>query len=181
MTPTEAVKLCRIVAAACPQQALDEYTPDTWHDLLGDLEFADCRAAVGVIGMRQPFVAPSEIRTEVRRIRAERIARSVIPAPAPELCDNPRAYQRVLAGSLKQAADGQGEQVERLAIAQADSPHVQLKHPVALRQALARFRHRRALPPRPATIPDEHRALEQAAKARASRPAQAGDDTQEAS
>ena len=46
MTPHETLLLTRYVKACCPQQAIDEYTPDAWHDLLGDLSLADCRAAV---------------------------------------------------------------------------------------------------------------------------------------
>ena len=34
MTPTESVTLCRLAAAACPQQAIDEWTPDIWHELM---------------------------------------------------------------------------------------------------------------------------------------------------
>lgn len=67
MTHEETVLLARYVRACCPQQAIDEYTPDAWHDLLGDLELADCRAAVAAVAKRQPFVAPAEIITEVKR------------------------------------------------------------------------------------------------------------------
>lgn len=73
MNPTESLALTRFVRAACPQQKFDEYTPDAWHELLADLQFADCRAAVTALGKRQPFISPAEIRTEVVRIRAERI------------------------------------------------------------------------------------------------------------
>jgi hypothetical protein len=73
MTPAEAVMLCRYTKACCPQQQFDEYTPDVWHDLLGDYSFADCKAAVGAVAQRQAFVAPAEIRAEVRRIRYKRI------------------------------------------------------------------------------------------------------------
>jgi len=58
------------VNACCPQQAMDEYTPDAWHDLLGDMGLDECRAAVVAIAQRQPFVAASEIRGEVKRARA---------------------------------------------------------------------------------------------------------------
>lgn len=51
--------------ACCPQQAIDAYTPDAWHDLLGDLDVMDCRRAVAAIVKRQPFVAPAEIRAEL--------------------------------------------------------------------------------------------------------------------
>ena len=37
MTPQETLLLTRYVKACCPQQAMDDFTPDAWHDLLGDL------------------------------------------------------------------------------------------------------------------------------------------------
>lgn len=107
MNRKEAVALTRIVAATCPQQVMDDYTPDAWYEVLSDLESADCMRAVRVIKQRQPFVDPSEIRAEVRRVRNDRIARSLIPAPPPELTDDPRAYKAALAESLRRAADGE--------------------------------------------------------------------------
>src|ERR1700734_4510496 len=56
MTPKETVLLVAYVNACCPQQAMDEYTPDAWHDLLGDLDLAGCRQAVVTVAKRQPFV-----------------------------------------------------------------------------------------------------------------------------
>jgi hypothetical protein len=70
---TEAVILCRYVKALCPQQKFDEYTPDAWYELLGDYLLNDCKDAARTVGQRQPFIAPSEIITEVRRIRDQRI------------------------------------------------------------------------------------------------------------
>lgn len=77
--------LTRYVRACCPQQAMDEFTADAWHDLLGDISLDDARAAVVVVARRQPFVAASEIRTEVRRARAiqgerQRTERAIGPA-----------------------------------------------------------------------------------------------------
>lgn len=59
--------LTRFAQACCPQQVIDEYTPDAWHELLSDLSLEQCRAAVRAVTRRQPFVAPSEIITEVAR------------------------------------------------------------------------------------------------------------------
>ena len=75
MNPAESLLLCRYVKAACPQQAVDKYTPDTWHDLLGDLDFEQASSAVKELCKRQPFVSPSEVRDEVKAIRARRIDR----------------------------------------------------------------------------------------------------------
>jgi hypothetical protein len=73
MTPTETVKLAAYVHACCPHQALDEFTADVWHDLLGDLDLNECRQAVITIARKQPFVAASDIRAEVSRTRAKAI------------------------------------------------------------------------------------------------------------
>lgn len=86
MIATESLALTRFVRAACPQQKFDEYTPDAWHELLADLEFADCKTAAVELARRQPFVSPAEIRAEVRRARAER-CRADMTDPAYELND----------------------------------------------------------------------------------------------
>ncbi|TDB76802.1 hypothetical protein E1264_38095 [Actinomadura sp. KC216] len=95
MTPIEAVVLCRYVKACCPQQQIDEYTPDAWHDLLGDLALDDCKAAVVQVARRQPFVAPAEIREEVRQIRNDRL--EAAPESPPPVDPNREAdYRRAL-------------------------------------------------------------------------------------
>ena len=83
------VLLTRYIKACCPQQQMDEFTADAWHDLIGDLGAEECRAAVQVIASRQPFVAASEIRAEVKR--AQRAADGTR-----RLRDllNPAAYRR---------------------------------------------------------------------------------------
>lgn len=186
MNRQETVQLTHIVLNLCPQQQINEYTPDSWYPVLGDLDFADCCTAVQSLGRAQVFIAPAEIRAEVRRMRSERIARSVIPAPPPELADDPRAYQRALQDATKQAADGQGipatnqtpaitagEPPRRQIPVSADTPTLR-QAITQVRRAIGTARARR----RPAEIPDERRALEQAAESRASRPAE---DEREAS
>lgn len=107
MTPRETVVLCRYVKACCPQQQVDEYTPDAWHDLLGDLELADCREAVKTIASRQPFVAPAEIRAEVRRIRTQRLEGfQYVPV---EGDDDHEVYLTALRAQRKAVADGRRE------------------------------------------------------------------------
>lgn len=106
MTPTETVLLTRYVKACCPQQAMDEYTPDAWHDLLGDLDPAECRSAVAAVAKRQPFVSPSEIRAEVADARAARLERAPDVAPPAELCDRPADYIAALRASREARATG---------------------------------------------------------------------------
>lgn len=102
--------LVRYVKACCPQQAIDEYTPDAWFDLLGDLSAEDCLRAVRAITQRQPFVAPSEIRDEVRSIRNERLDSGLLPAPT---SGEPAEYIRQLKANAKRVGDGT---IEPLAI-----------------------------------------------------------------
>jgi hypothetical protein len=109
MTPKETVVLARYVKACCPGSQIDEYTPDAWHDLLGDLPLAACREAVVAVARRQPFVSASEIRGEVLRVRAERLKDTPVPAPPPELLDDPEAYKAYLRQSAKRIADGKPE------------------------------------------------------------------------
>jgi hypothetical protein len=70
MTHEETVQLARYVKACCPQQQIDDYTPNAWYDLLGHLELAECREAAASVARRKPFVAPSEIIREVADARS---------------------------------------------------------------------------------------------------------------
>lgn len=104
MTPTEAVTLTRLVKAICPQQQFDEYTADAWADLLDDLRLEDCKLAVRQLGQTQAFVAPSEIRSTVRKIRADRIDRTPMPDPDPDM--TPVETIQWLRETRKAIADG---------------------------------------------------------------------------
>lgn len=76
MKPTDAVKLTRTVKALCPHQAIDTYTPDAWHVVLGHLDLADCLEAVAAINGRQPFIAPSDIIAEIAAQRGRELPHS---------------------------------------------------------------------------------------------------------
>lgn len=73
MNNREAVMLVRYVRALCPSQKIDEFTPDAWSDVLAGYELDDCRAACVALAARQPFIAPAEIITEVRKARRTRL------------------------------------------------------------------------------------------------------------
>lgn len=118
MTPSETVLLTEYVRACCPQQAMGEYTPDAWHDILGDLRLEDCRAAVAEIKKRAVFVDPSEIRAEVKYMRQQRIKDAGgIPAPPPELLDDPEAYRAALHAATVALGDGRDPHAAMQAIA----------------------------------------------------------------
>lgn len=104
MTPMETVALVRQVRATCPAQKLDEYTPDAWAPILADLRLEDCAAAVVELGKRIAFIAPADIRAEVRRIRKDRLDRVPFPTPPPDLTPlETIAWQRDV---TRQIADG---------------------------------------------------------------------------
>ena len=134
MTPSEAVMLTRYVRACCPQQAIDEYTADAWHDLLGDLDLAACRDAVAAVARTKPFVAPAEIRAAVTSARRDRLAVIPVPAPDPETAADPVRYRHHLAAEIRRIADGRSV---RRALA-ADRP--ESRPPQAAESYLARFR-----------------------------------------
>jgi hypothetical protein len=70
MTREECIDLAQYVGALCPQQAIGRHTGLAWHDVLGHLEFAECRHAAAMVAARQPFVAPSEIIAEIADARS---------------------------------------------------------------------------------------------------------------
>lgn len=105
MIATEMATLVRFVKALCPAQKIDEYTPDAWMLVIGDLEFADAEAAVKKLGRGQAFIAAADIATEVGRIRAARLASYVETEPDVEDPDDAQAYIDALrAGRFKAAS-----------------------------------------------------------------------------
>jgi hypothetical protein len=180
MTEEEALVLTRYVKSCCPQQPIDTYTPEAWYGVLKDLTFGDCERAVTALAGRQKFIAVSDIVTEVRRVRADRIARSSIPCPPPEVAGGWRAYQEALLESIREAGDGHGipAAVEQQAITGPSAPPRPPGLPTSLRTALAEL-HKTLGPGRSRrTLADlRTAAAEQAAESRAGRPAD--DDTRE--
>lgn len=85
MTPADTVLLVRYVKAMCPAQMVDEYTPEAWHRVVGDLRLADCQNAIVALKRGNnppPFIDVGEIRKAVRVARNDRIERG--PAYTPE-------------------------------------------------------------------------------------------------
>lgn len=113
MTPDETVILARYVRALCPQQKFDEFTPDAWHDVLGDYQLVDARQAAARVAKRQPFVAPSEIADEISKIRGSRIHDFVYQPPA---SDRDPDYLGRLRGQLAATGDGERPPIIRQAL-----------------------------------------------------------------
>jgi hypothetical protein len=110
MNPDETVMLARYVRALCPQQKFDEYTPDAWHDVLGDYTLLECRGAAAEMARRQPFVSPAEIIGVIRQRRGDN-ARDIqgagLPAAVPDADpDDVQAYLAALREQRTRAADG---------------------------------------------------------------------------
>lgn len=110
MTPDETVVLARYVRALCPQQKFDEYTPDAWHDVLGEYRLADARAAAAAVAKRQPFVSPAEIIGQIKQQRGDRadsFQGPGLPAEIPDADpDDVGAYLAALRAQRTRAADG---------------------------------------------------------------------------
>lgn len=110
MNPSETVMLARYVKALCPQQKFDEYTPDAWHDVLGDFSLVDARTAAAAVARRQPFVSPAEIIGEIKRqrgARADSFQGPGLPAEIPDADpDDVPAYLAALRAQRTRAADG---------------------------------------------------------------------------
>lgn len=107
MTAAEAVTLCRMAKAACPQQQFDQYTPDAWFELLKDLRFEDAKDAMFEVVKRQPFVAPAEIRDGVASVRKERLRQFGPVVPPRELADRPAAEQAWVRELVQRICDGE--------------------------------------------------------------------------
>lgn len=110
MTPDETVVLARYVRALCPQQKFDEYTPDAWHDVLGDWPLVTARTAAAAVAKKQPFVSPAEIIAEIRKQRdakADSFQGPGLPAEVPDADpDDVPAYLAALRAQRTRAADG---------------------------------------------------------------------------
>lgn len=108
MTPEEAVKICAFTAACCPAQKFDEFTPDAWGLILADVRFEDAKQAVVEIKRRSTWVDPSDIITEVKKMRRKRIDEyGPITPPADLDPDDVAAYRSWWINTQRAIADGE--------------------------------------------------------------------------
>lgn len=86
MTPFETADLVRYIKSLSPAQAIDDYTYETWHDIIGHLDADAARNAVIAVKHSQAFVDPSDIIREAERAArrhahpSERTVREAIEA-----------------------------------------------------------------------------------------------------
>jgi len=135
------------LAAAFDRRNIGETDSIAWHAALGDMAFADAQAAViGHYQDSREFVMPADVRTRVKAVRRDRLAREVVPAPGADP-DFPQPYRAALAGMLKRVADGfstrlaiavpvrEGPPPEAFTEAKAAMPKPPTKQELAARQA----------------------------------------------
>ena len=72
MTPRETALLVRYIKSVSPAQAIDDYTYETWHDIIGHLDPVTARHAVIAVKHSQTFVDPSDIIREAERAERRR-------------------------------------------------------------------------------------------------------------
>ena len=106
MTPEETVILARYVRALCPQQKFDEYTPDAWHDVLGDFTLDEARTAAAAVARQQAVVAPGEIATEVRKARRALVSVDAETEPPAVDPNNVPLYLRQIRTHRRNVATG---------------------------------------------------------------------------
>ena len=90
-----------------------------WFQVLGDLPYDDCIAAVVAhYGETTDWIMPAHIRQRVKEIRKQRIQDAGgIPAPPPELIDDPPAYRAALRAAAVALGDGRDPHAAMQAIA----------------------------------------------------------------
>lgn len=85
MNRSEAATILAL-CASYDRRTIGEADVAAWIQVIGDLRFQDVsQAIVGHYSRSRDFVMPSEIRTEVRRIRDDRLLRTPLPAPPADL------------------------------------------------------------------------------------------------
>jgi hypothetical protein len=106
MNPEEVIDLLT-TAAAYDRRTVGDADVIAWSAAVGDLDFADARDAV-VQHYRdsREWLMPADVRRLVKAMREARLSRYVLPAPAPELADDQRAYKEALERAIGQIADG---------------------------------------------------------------------------
>ena len=104
MNATETARLCMMISSLCPGQRMDEETPAVWAVVLEDLSLRDALEALKIVARRQVFIAPSDLISEGRKIRAAR-GSGLLPTPNVDPENGP-AYRAELRALAQADADG---------------------------------------------------------------------------
>lgn len=117
MTPEETAKLLA-TCASYDRRKVGTLDVVAWHRIIGDLRFRDCEDAVFAhYGETADWIMPAHIRQRVKAARDRRIQDTEIPAPPPELLDDPDAYSAALHAAATAIADGRDPDAAMQAIA----------------------------------------------------------------
>ena len=93
--------------ASYDRRKIGEAEVIAWLQVLGDLNYRDCEAAVvGHYTEITDWIMPAHVRQRVRAIRDRRLQDTEIPPPPPELLDDPAAYSAALHAAAVAIADG---------------------------------------------------------------------------
>ncbi|MEV0619551.1 hypothetical protein AB0I81_39975 [Nonomuraea sp. NPDC050404] len=105
MTPTETVTFLRALGLKFPTFQWEAGTASEWHKSgLAFVSPTDAEAAAQSLVRKQSFVALADVLAEVRRIRDQRGAGQLLPAPPNP--DDTTAYRAELVANLRRRADG---------------------------------------------------------------------------
>lgn len=120
MNGDEAVKLTKMVRYAVPSQSFEDETAVIWAMALKNVRFEDAmQAVVNLVGddkRDSPYIAPSDVRREVKRIRGARLdAFGPLPAPPKEVQEGTSGqYQAWMRDAKQQIADGTVTRADQL-------------------------------------------------------------------
>lgn len=106
MTSDEVWDLLEIIASI-DRRKLGLTDRQVWEGLIGDLPAADAQAAVTAhYRETREWIMPADVRTRVKAMRRDRLAREIVPAPPPEVADDPARFRETLKADLRAIADG---------------------------------------------------------------------------
>lgn len=134
------------MVAANDRRTVGDIDVEVWHDALDDMPFEDCRAVVRehVRQALSNWLTPSDVRAGVKRIRTDRIARTVELPPDADP-DDVEAYLEALRDGRRRTASGdRAVDVWALTATFRSVPKV---NPTAIEGARQSLPHRRPRPP----------------------------------
>lgn len=93
--------------AAFDKRKVGQVEVEAWHMAIGTLDLDDARQAVAEhFATSTDYLMPVHVAGGVKRIRTQRLERSITAAPPPDLADDARAAKHWLDQQIKAIADG---------------------------------------------------------------------------